>query len=124
MSILIVDDEVEVGNTIKLMLNRLGYASQAVSSGREALSQFAQSTFDLVLTDLGMPGMSGLELAQRLKLTAPDVRIVLITGWPVEFSPQQLNDHGIESVVRKPVELEDLRSLVVESGASGGDETG
>lgn len=119
MNILVVDDEVEVCETITLMLDRLGYTCEMAASGPEAIQKHAESSFDVILTDLGMPGMNGLELAQRIKAATPDVRVILITGWPLQLSDEQLHQRGVECVINKPVRLKDLLAVLT-AGSQGG----
>jgi CheY-like chemotaxis protein len=118
MKILVVDDEADVCKTIALMLDRLGYACETAASGLEAIQKHAEQSFDVILTDLGMPGMNGLELAQQIKATAPGVRIILITGWPLQLNDEQLRQHGVECVINKPVRLKELLAVLT-TGSQG-----
>ena len=85
MSILIVDDEDFVRN---LLLETLSGAHDcvAVASAEEALAQLARREFEVVLTDVSLPGMSGLDLAARLYDRHPEVRVVVMSGAPVDAS--------------------------------------
>jgi len=112
MRILVVDDEPDVCATIALMLARLGYTCDTAASGLEALHKQAEHPADVILTDLGMPGMNGLELAQRIKATTPSIRIIVITGWPLQLSDEQLRQHGVECVINKPVRLKELLAVL------------
>ncbi|MBI3948951.1 MAG: response regulator [Acidobacteria bacterium] len=112
MRILVVDDEENVCKTIALMLTRMGHTCETASGGEEALKMVGEASFNAVLTDLGMPGMNGLEVAERIKRIAPEVRIILVTGWPIQLSLEQLNQCGIERVVDKPIKLKDLLSAL------------
>jgi CheY-like chemotaxis protein len=115
MRILIIDDEADVCKTITLMLTQLGHTSETAASATEALGKQAEQPFDMVLTDLGMPGVNGLELAQQIRAVAPTMRIVLFTGWSLQLNSEQLNQCGIERVISKPVKLKELLSALAPS---------
>src|SRR5438046_2241571 len=82
--VLVVDDEAFVLTALEISLVHAGYHVQIACNAEEALVQFQQSAeaFDVVVTDLQMPGMSGQELARQLLLLRPDVRIVFMSGDP------------------------------------------
>jgi CheY-like chemotaxis protein len=78
--ILVVDDEATIRLTLEMLLRRRGYAVTIASSGAEALALIEQQPFDLLLLDLKMPGMSGLEVAQRARALQPAAKILILTG--------------------------------------------
>jgi CheY-like chemotaxis protein len=79
--ILLVDDNVNGSTARKTVLEELGHKIQVASSGADALEQFAQHKYDLVVTDYKMPRMDGLELIVRLRKLQPDILIVLVSGF-------------------------------------------
>ena len=83
--------------------------------GEDALSRFGAGTFDLVVTDLSLGGMSGFEVARRVKQLNPSVPVILLTGWAVEQHEDLVQDAGIDAVLIKPCRLEDLFSAVQEA---------
>jgi DNA-binding response OmpR family regulator len=78
--ILIVDDEAAIRLTMDMLLRRHGYTVVTATSGEEALALIAQQPFDLLLLDLKMPGLSGLEVAQRAQSLQPAPAILILTG--------------------------------------------
>ena len=78
--ILIVDDEVPIRMTLERLLQRRGYAVLAAGSGEQALALLDQHTFDLLILDLKLPGISGLDVAQRARTLQPTAAILLLTG--------------------------------------------
>ncbi len=78
--ILIVDDEAAIRLTMDMLLRRHGYSVATATSGEEALALIAQQPFDLLLLDLKMPGLSGLEVAQRAQHLQPAPAILILTG--------------------------------------------
>jgi CheY-like chemotaxis protein len=99
--ILVVDDELDVGNLVKLFLQRFGCTVSIAGSGEEAL-QFSLKEFDLVITDMVMPEMNGLDLYDKI---CNDVKVMFMTG----------NEHPIPKgvvVLNKPFSLEELCASV------------
>ena len=85
------------------------------ANGVDALEIFNQEPFDLVLTDLGMPVMSGWEVANAIKELAPEVIIAIITGWGTQFDPSELKKNGVDIVVNKPFRVNQILNLVQEA---------
>ena len=78
--ILVVDDEAAIRLTLDALLRRCGYRVTIASSGEQALEYIASHSIDLVLLDLILPGMSGLEAAERVRTLRPEVSIMILTG--------------------------------------------
>jgi DNA-binding response OmpR family regulator len=78
--ILIVDDEQNIRLTLNAMLNRAGYAVTTAANGEEALAQISQQPVELMLVDLQMPGMNGMELVEAIRERGIDVTIIILTG--------------------------------------------
>lgn len=79
--ILIVDDEIQYQEVFKMILEENGYSVQTVSSGKEALKRLQCEGFNLVLTDLRMEGMDGVELLERIKKQYPETEVIIVTGF-------------------------------------------
>jgi len=109
---LVVDDEEIVAAVLGDMLASEGHKVEVVDSGQQALVRFRAEPFDLVLTDLAMPGMTGWEVARAIKNMAPGVRVVLVSGFGVELPPEDLVAHGVDLVLAKPLRLQDIGSAV------------
>jgi PAS domain S-box-containing protein len=107
LRVLAVEDEPEVLDVIRAMLVAGGHSVVTAASGREALELFGREPVDLVITDLGMPGMTGLALAEEIKQRRP-VPIVLLTGWADELDHTQAPQ--VDVVVAKPFTREKLVS--------------
>ena len=80
--------------------------------GTAGLERFQAEPFDLVLTDLAMPGMSGWQVAQAVKALRPQVPVVLVTGWGVEVPSEQLRQSGVDRVMSKPFRYADVQEVV------------
>ena len=94
------------------MLSEYGHAVCIAHSGSDAIEQFKASPFDLVFTDLGMPGMSGWQVAEGIKEIKPATPVVLMTGWGASVDEQKLAESRIDMVLAKPVKMEELSSII------------
>lgn len=105
---LIVDDDALVCRATARMVEHVtGCAVEYCRSGGEALRIFqtAPGAFTRVVTDFDMPGMNGLELADRLRALAPGVRMLLVTGCPGALNGTDVKQHGFDGVLAKPFDL-------------------
>lgn len=104
---LAVDDEPPVREILTHLLEGEGHEVTTASSAREALERFQERAFDLVVTDMAMPGMSGEQLAATLKTLSPKLPVMLLTGFGAFLDPA--NAVGIDAIASKPITLEELR---------------
>jgi CheY-like chemotaxis protein len=110
VSVLLVDDDDGVRDVCTAMLQDMGCRVTAVSSGEEALHSLEKSSFSLLLTDIAMPAMSGVELARRARELAPAMPVLFASGYAdLQVFGEQLSD---EMVVRKPYRLSELAARV------------
>ncbi len=112
--VLVVDDEPVVRAALSEVLAAEGHAVTACADGPAALERFREEAFDLVVTDLSMPGMSGWELAGRVKAQRPETPVLLITGWGDQIDPAEARAKGVDRVLAKPFTRINLVTLIVE----------
>ena len=100
-----MDDEPSLAISGKLILESIGYQVEAVTGSVEALEMFTDGPerFDLVITDMTMPRMTGKELAVRLINIRPDIPVILCTGFSSQIDEQKAADAGIRALVPKPL---------------------
>jgi two-component system NtrC family sensor kinase len=112
--ILVVDDEEPVSNLLARLLRDLGHQPIVVNSGAEALDAVAHESFDLVLTDVKMPGMSGFELHQTLKQRDADLatRLVFVTGDTMSAATQARIAQSGNMSIAKPFTIERLETVL------------
>lgn len=112
--ILIVDDDPDMVEVLRLALHREGYAIRTAVTGREALKKALLSPPDLVLLDLIMPGLSGFNVCERLRRHAAtaSVRIMMVTALPGELTRLAGMEVGADEYLRKPFEIQELISRV------------
>ena len=108
--ILVVDDNPEVLEALCQMLVELGHVPDPARDGKEALGRYRIGAYDLMMTDLTMPKMNGLELIRRLRAIDPTLRIILLTATLPDVE-QGLASLKIE-VARKPIGLQTLGRLI------------
>lgn len=113
--ILVVDDEEQMREIISLFLNKLGYQAVSASDGRDALTKFRDQSFDLVLSDVRMPGLNGLQLLKAIKDSNPRIPVVLISGYAdIEIVVEALKA-GAENFLPKPVKMSFLGKVIQQS---------
>ena len=106
--VLIVDDERDVLDLCKRILSTQGYQVTTVNDGYEAIEAANKEKFNLLLTDIKMPGMTGLEIAQKLKEADPEIICVTMTGFATMDSAIQALSLGIDEFILKPFTPKDL----------------
>ena len=116
LQILVIDDEPLVRSLLKQVLEKAGHTVAEAVNGREGVRSFRESHFDLVITDHGMPEMNGLDAAFRIKKQAPQTPVLLITGWDTESTAPFQKPSGIDELISKPFDLENILDLVQEHG--------
>ena len=110
--ILVVDDEPAIcANCIKI-LAKAGYKTTAAHNGQEALALIEQSSFEVVITDLKMSRMGGMEVLRRIKEYAPDTMVIVITGYSTVSSAVEVMKLGAFDYLPKPFTPEELRTVV------------
>jgi PAS domain S-box-containing protein len=111
--ILLVDNDPQVLSILGEMLKDAGHHVLPVPSGSEALRVFVPSGFDLVITNVGMPEMSGWDVAERLRASDPNVPVIFITGWGLQEEDQaRCRRLGISALLFKPVPPQELHRTV------------
>jgi PAS domain S-box-containing protein len=114
-TILIIDDEEMVRNLMENLLTQNGHHVIKAASGKEGLEIFNQGGIDLVFTDIGMPGMSGWEIARSIKAQDKTIPVALITGWGIEIDDKKMKESGADLVLNKPFKVKELVDLVAEA---------
>jgi signal transduction histidine kinase/ActR/RegA family two-component response regulator len=111
LQVLIVDDDDAVRRVLARHVARLGHAVAEASSGVEALSRLAQERYDLLCTDLGMPGMSGWDLIAAARRADETLATVLITGWGDQIDQETARANGADALIAKPFNTERIRQV-------------
>lgn len=104
--VLVVDDDPVVGKSINRVLSGKGYIVVTAHDGPEALKRLAEAEYDVVFTDIRMPGMDGIEVAERVKAKRPWTPVVIVTGYGSEANEARAKAAGVEEFLRKPLSPE------------------
>lgn len=112
--VLVIEDEDDVRSILSDILTDGGHEVETASDGAQGLELFSKKDFDLVFTDLGMPGMSGWQVAEKVKQINRNVPVALITGWNIEPKESEMASNGVDLIVYKPFEVNQVLQLVQE----------
>jgi len=104
----VVDDEPEVAAVVRDVLETAGHTVDTAISGADALQMLDVSPYDLVFTDLGMPDMSGWEVAEKINEVKPGTPVALVTGWGTALDEGDARKKGVTAIVHKPFEIDEL----------------
>jgi CheY-like chemotaxis protein len=110
--ILIVDDEQFVRDLLEKVLRRRGHEVTVASDADHALQAFAQANYDLLLTDVVMPGMDGFDLLRRVKSAYPAIKVIVLTGYARKQSISDFLLYGADEYLSKPFQVHELISAV------------
>jgi PAS domain S-box-containing protein len=118
--ILVVDDNADAAATLEVLLRSLGHETRVVHDGDAALKLAPRFRPDVVLLDIGMPGLDGYEVARRLRATRKGaaLRIIAVTGWGAEADRQKSKEAGFDLHLVKPVEPNELARVLDEKGGA------
>lgn len=112
MRILVVDDDKRMARTTCDVLKIKGYDADVVHTGEEAVQKAQSDSFDCVIMDIKMPGISGVEALRQIKETRPKLPVVLVSAYASEEVVAEAKQHGAYAVVSKPVNLQNLLSFL------------
>ena len=104
--ILVVDDDPVVAKSIDRVLTAKGFAVINAQSGEDALQKLKNETYDVVFTDIKMPGISGIEVAERIKASQPWLPVVIITGYGSQENQSRAEAAGVSDFLNKPLSPE------------------
>ena len=110
--LLIIDDERMARANLARALERGGHESAQAGSGEEGLALLAQQDFDVVITDIAMAGMNGMEVLKAVRSSKPDVEVIMVTGYPMIENAVEAMRLGAFHYLAKPYSLEEARMLV------------
>ncbi len=110
--VLVVDDDPVVCKSFDRVLTSKGYAVITAASGEEALRKLNEEKYDIVYSDIRMPGMSGLEVAENLKARRPWTPVVIITGYGTDIAEERAKAAGVASFLHKPLSPEMIEGSV------------
>lgn len=110
--ILVVDDEQSLREVLSIMLKRAGYAVTSVSDGEEAVEQLQKEIFDLVITDLRMPKVDGMEVLRAVKSASPETVVLIITAFATADSAVEAMKQGAYDYLTKPFQVDEVQLII------------
>lgn len=108
ISVLVVDDETAFANNLHKLLTKRGYATTVVNDGESAIRTVEEDDFDVMILDLKMPGMDGIETLKQVKRRRPFLEVIILTGHGSVDSGLEGMQQGAFDYAMKPIVLEDL----------------
>jgi len=113
--VLVIDDDAVVGRSFERVLTEKGYDVDTALSGEEGLKDMDKREYDVVFTDIKMPGIDGIEVAERIKAKCPWTPVVVITGFGTEENEARASVLGVNGFVRKPLTPEMIESVTLKA---------
>ncbi|MCE1247268.1 MAG: response regulator [Firmicutes bacterium] len=111
-NILIVDDDENMGDTLRDILELEGYEVSLARSGEESLELAQKSEFDCFLIDIKMPGMNGIEAIKQLKSIRHNPKVIVMTGFSQTDYAQKAREEGAAELLQKPLDMERLLTSI------------
>ena len=113
--LLIVDDEETLTFSLyqSFILAKQNYEVVTASSGEEALEKIKEKPFDLVISDISMPGMSGLDLLSLIKQINPQTKVIIMTAYGSDEKREEAIDKGAVGYIEKPFEIREVKQMVL-----------
>jgi CheY-like chemotaxis protein/anti-sigma regulatory factor (Ser/Thr protein kinase) len=112
--ILIIEDEEEIRQLLRDIVASQGHEVEIAADGNQGLELLRNGDFDLVCTDLGMPGISGWQVAEEIKHMGKKVPVAVITGWSVQLNESGMREKGVNFIIQKPFQIHQILKLVQE----------
>jgi PAS domain S-box-containing protein len=112
LRVLVIDDDEDVRDVLADMLTDAGHSVESALDGASGLALFRTKPFDLVFTDLGMPEMSGWDVAREIKHMQEQTLVALVTGWDVHFEQKNIEKYRIDFVLNKPFQVTHIMEVV------------
>jgi len=112
VKILVIDDDVQVLDVVQLTLDCVGYDVDKTTSGTKALELAKNKQYDLIVSDIKMPEISGVDIIKKLKENNYNTHFILMTGFSGEYSEQSVLALGIDAYLEKPFNIQLLIEIV------------
>ncbi|MDR3567494.1 MAG: response regulator [Syntrophobacteraceae bacterium] len=115
LEILILDDESIVGQRLKSALEKEGYSVEAFVRSSEAATRLLEKNFDIVVTDIRMEGMDGMQLLERVKRKSPETKVIIITGYASLELAREAAGKGAFDFIAKPFRIGTMRDKITKA---------
>jgi DNA-binding response OmpR family regulator len=112
LRVLVVEDDVNIRRVMKELLSLRGHEASLAADGECALKQLQSESFDLMITDLGLPGITGWELARASKRYQTDMPIIAISSWQGKEAEARIGEYGIDIMIWKPFRFDQILEAI------------
>lgn len=113
-NILIVDDNIGIATSLSFILKKKGYGTVIVKDGNEAVGKVKNKFFDIIIMDIKMPMMNGVEAYREIKKISLDSIVYMMTAYAVENLIQDALEEGVNGIFYKPLDIEKMLNLIEE----------
>ena len=120
LDILLVDDEVIVGKRLKPALTKIGCNVETFEDPKEALKRIDEKAFDIVVTDIMMADVNGIELLEYIQKKSARTKVIMITGYATEALAREAMGKGAFDIIAKPFRPDDLRNMIAKAAEALG----
>ena len=111
--LLVIDDEAIVGKRLLQVFGKMGFVVESFDNPISAMEAAAARSFDIVVTDLKMEGMDGMEVFSRVRQLNPSIRVIIITGYAQPETEEEAFKLGVFDFIPKPFRLEQLKESIL-----------
>jgi DNA-binding response OmpR family regulator len=108
LRVVIADDEKVVNDLVKMFIEQKGFEAFSAFSGAEAIELVEKNLPEIIILDIGLPDMTGLEVVKRIRPIAPNIKIIITTGYRDDELEEQAQGLGINQYVKKPFAIQEL----------------
>ena len=112
--ILVIDDEDVIRDFLAEMFVTVGHEADVAATGPEGIAMFEANHYDVIFSDLGLPDMSGWDVAKAIRAKNAQVPIVLLSGWGIQLDDVRIKECGVDLVLSKPCQMDELINAVDE----------
>ena len=120
LDVLLVDDEAIVGNRLKPALTKIGCEVEVYEDPKEALKKIDEKEFDIIVTDIMMPDVNGLQLLEHVQKISEWTKVIIITGFATEALAREAMTKGAFDIIAKPFRPDDLREVIIKAAEALG----
>lgn len=110
--LLVVDDESIVGKRLKQVFSKIGFEVETYTEAAPAMAAMTEKPFDIVVTDLKMKGMDGMEVLKRVRDMNPRTQVIIITGYASPATEELAQQQGVFEFLAKPFRLDELKQVI------------
>lgn len=110
--LLVVDDESIVGKRLKQVFSKIGFEVETYTEAAPAMAAMAEKPFDIVVTDLKMDGMDGMEVLKQVRAMNPRTQVIIITGYASPATAELAQQQGVFEFLAKPFRLDELKQVI------------